>query len=77
MNLATGQGHSVLQVIKAVESVSRRKVPYEIAARRAGDPPALYAEAALAKQALGWTPQYQSIHEIVKTAWDWHLKQKK
>lgn len=75
MNLAMGQGYSVLQVIQAVEAVSGRKVPYKTTVRRAGDPPALYADAALAKKALEWSPQYRSINEIVKTAWNWHLKQ--
>jgi UDP-glucose 4-epimerase len=71
-NLGTGTPTSVLEVIQAVEKVSGRKVPYELAPRRAGDPPALYADSSKAVNELGWTIEYRSIEPIVETAWRWH-----
>ena len=72
-NLGTGQGHSVREVIRAVEAVSGRAVPVAIGPRRAGDPPVLVAAAAKAARVLGWSPRYRNLEEVVKTAWDWHL----
>lgn len=71
-NLGTGKPTSVLEVIKAVEKISGRKVPYVAAPRRAGDPPALYADATKARTELGWVIQYPDIESIVATAWKWH-----
>lgn len=71
-NLGTGAPTSVLEVIKAVEKVSGLKVPATFAPRRAGDPPALYADATKAKNELGWTPKFLSIEPIIATAWRWH-----
>jgi UDP-glucose 4-epimerase len=71
-NLGTGRPTSVLEVIQAVEKVSGRKVPYTTAPRRAGDPPALYADSSKAVRELGWTVQFPGINEIVATAWAWH-----
>ena len=72
-NLGTGRGHSVREVIRAVEAVSGRKVPVTMGPRRDGDPPSLVASAARAAEVLGWSPQYRNLEAIVKTAWDWHL----
>jgi UDP-glucose 4-epimerase len=71
-NLGTGTPTSVLEVIRAVEKVSGLKVPAKFAPRRAGDPPALYANASKARHELGWTPKFQTIEPIVETAWRWH-----
>jgi len=71
-NLGTGTPTSVLEVIRAVEKVSGLKVPANFAPRRAGDPPALYADASKARTELGWTPKFQTIEPIVATAWRWH-----
>jgi len=71
-NLGTGQPTSVLEVIRAVEKVSGLQVPVTYAPRRAGDPPALYADATKARTELGWTPKYQTIEPIIETAWRWH-----
>lgn len=71
-NLGTGTPTSVLEVIRAVEKVSGLKVPANFAPRRAGDPPALYADAAKARRELGWTPKFSTIEPIVETAWRWH-----
>jgi UDP-glucose 4-epimerase len=71
-NLGTGRPTSVLEVIRAVEKVSGLKVPHTFAPRRAGDPPALYADSTKAKTELDWKVQYPEIESIVATAWAWH-----
>lgn len=71
-NLGTGTPTSVLEVIRAVEKISGLKVPAEFAPRRAGDPPALYADATKARRELNWTPKFSTIEPIVATAWRWH-----
>jgi UDP-glucose 4-epimerase len=71
-NLGTGQGHSVREVIGAVEDVSGRKVPAKEAPRRPGDPPVLVAQAERAGTELGWRPRYTELRGIVETAWRWH-----
>ncbi len=71
-NLGTGTPTSVLEVIKAVEEVTGLKVPYTTDQRRAGDPPALYADSSKAKAELNWQPKYTTIKPIVETAWKWH-----
>jgi UDP-glucose 4-epimerase len=76
-NLGTGTPTSVLEVIRAVEKVSGLKVPANFAPRRAGDPPALYADASKARSELGWTPKFQTIEPIVATAWQWHQSKPK
>lgn len=72
LNLGTGQGHSVREVIAAVERVSKRPVPAREGQRRAGDPPVLVADPTRAKQVLGWKPARTSLDSIVETAWKWH-----
>lgn len=72
-NLGTGTPQSVKQVIASVERVSGRQVPHEFAPRRAGDPPALYANADKVRRELGWSVQYDSLDAIVETAYRWHL----
>ncbi len=71
-NLGTGTPTSVIEVIKAVEKITGLKVPATYAPRRAGDPPALYADATKAKRELGWIPKFATIEPIVETAWRWH-----
>lgn len=71
-NLGTGKPTSVLEVIRAVEKVTGKKVPYTTAPRRAGDPPALYADSSKAQRELGWQIQLPDIDAIVATAWKWH-----
>lgn len=72
LNLGTGEGTTVRQVIAAAERVTGRRVPVREAERRAGDPPVLVADATLAHQTLGWKPRFTKIDEIVATAWAWH-----
>lgn len=71
-NLGTGTPASVLEIIKTVEKVSGLPVPYELGPRRAGDVPSAYAEPIKAKTELDWTPEYDTIEKIVKSAWAWH-----
>ncbi len=71
-NLGTGRPYSNRAVIQAVEKVSGKKVPLVEAPRRAGDPPALYADSSLAQRDLGWRPKFTDIEAIVATAWKWH-----
>jgi UDP-glucose 4-epimerase len=68
-NVGTGAGHSVLEVMRAVEKVSGRKVPHQIGPRRAGDPPVLVANSDKLKRTLGWKPKLAEINDIVATAW--------
>lgn len=68
-NLGAGRGHSVLEILDAVERVSGRKVPRELGERRPGDPPRLVAEADRAREQLRWTPRFTVIDRIVETAW--------
>ncbi|MBT5903674.1 MAG: UDP-glucose 4-epimerase GalE [Opitutaceae bacterium] len=71
-NLGTGTPNSVLEVLNAVEKVSGKKVPYQMAERRAGDPPELYADSSKAKKELGWEIKYPTLEPIVASAWAWH-----
>jgi len=71
-NLGNGQGFSNLEVVRMVEQVSGRQVPFEMAGRRPGDPAVLVASSALARKELGWEPRFTKIEEIVETAWQWH-----
>jgi len=70
-NLGNGQGHSVMEVIRMVERVSGRRVPYRIAPRRAGDPAALVAASDLLRRETGWSPRYADLQDIVATALAW------
>ena len=72
VNLGTGRGHSVLEVIEAVEQVCGRNVPARRCRRRPGDPAKLVADASKARQVLNWRPEFNDLTEIVSTAWDWH-----
>jgi UDP-glucose 4-epimerase len=73
LNLGTGHGHSVREVIDACRRVTGHTIPERMGARRPGDPPALVADATRAAQVLGWTARYQEMDAIVETAWKWHL----
>lgn len=69
-NLGTGQGYSVLDVVKAFEQASGRPIPYEISARRPGDIAACYADATLARTELGWQAE-RGIAEMCADSWRW------
>jgi UDP-glucose 4-epimerase len=71
LNLGTGRGHSVLEVVEACRAVSGREIRAEIGPRRPGDPPELVADASRAAKQLSWRPRFD-LHSIVETAWRWH-----
>jgi UDP-arabinose 4-epimerase len=72
LNLGTGSGYSVHQVIEAVERISGKKVPAHMGPRREGDAPELVCDPRRVRETLGWVPQHSSLEEIVTTAWRWH-----
>ncbi len=76
VNLGTGEGSSVKEVIAAVEEVTGKKVPRNIVPRRPGDPPALVADPARAQQLLHWKTK-RSLRDSVSTAWKWMQKRGK
>jgi UDP-glucose 4-epimerase len=77
LNLGTGRGYSVREVIRVAEEVMGRKVPVQEGPRRPGDPPVLVAAADRARRELGWQPRYTELRPIVETAWNWHRKRPK
>lgn len=72
LNLGTGKGYSVKEVIATCEEVTGKKIAVKTGPRRAGDPPALVASSSKAQQVLGWQPKYTDLRAIVETAWKWH-----
>jgi UDP-arabinose 4-epimerase len=72
INLGTGKGASVLEVIATVQAVSGHAVPRIAAPRRPGDPPILVASPDAARKSLQWEPRHSSLENIVRTAWHWH-----
>ncbi len=76
INLGTGRGHSVLEVIRAAENTTGRPVRRTIGPRRPGDPPILVADPAKAQSVLGWTAK-RNLADIVSTAWIWMQKNSK
>jgi len=70
VNLGTGAGTSVLELIQAFEKASGKKLPYEIVARRPGDLPEYYADAVYSKQILGWQAQY-NVDRMCEDTWRW------
>lgn len=75
INLGTGNGNSVLDIINTSENITDKKANYVINPRRPGDPAVLVAENNKAKKVLGWQPKY-SLNKIIETAWKWHLNKK-
>lgn len=73
-NLGNGLGFSVMEVIRTVEEVTGRAVPHAFHPRRAGDPPILVADSRLAKETLGWRPQFSDLKTIVQHAWAWECR---
>lgn len=73
-NVGTGEGHSVIEVLHAVEDVTGQKVPFIAGSRRAGDAPVLVADAGLLGRSLGWKPRFTDLREIVATAWEFERR---
>jgi UDP-glucose 4-epimerase len=72
LNLGTGTGVSVEEVIAACRKVTGHKIPAKALGRREGDPPALVADAKLSRQVLGWEAKHKDIRETIASAWRWH-----
>jgi UDP-glucose 4-epimerase len=72
LNLGTGIGHSVRQVVEAARRVTGHPIPAADRSRRPGDPPELVAAAQRAATVLGWRPRRSSLEEILASAWRWH-----
>ena len=73
-NLGTGEGTTVKEIADAIERAAGRPLPRRVGPRRVGDPPALMASNARAREVLGWTPVDSSIDRIVSSAWAWAQK---
>jgi UDP-glucose-4-epimerase GalE len=71
LNLGTGQGFSIREVLGAIEEVTGRPVPLALSGRREGDPTVLAADASRAKDLLGWKSDSSSLTHIIDTAWSW------
>lgn len=74
LNLGTGRGFSVREVIDACRRITGHAIPEEVGPRRPGDPPELVADSTRAQRQLAWQPRYTDLEEIVGTAWNWHKK---
>ena len=74
LNLGTGAGFSVKQIIAAAREVTGHPIPAEIAPRRAGDPDFLVSDPSRALREIGWQAQYTSPRDIIASAWAWHQK---
>lgn len=75
INLGTGAGNSVFEVINLAKEITEREIKFEITNRRAGDPAALVADNRKAKEIIGWMPKH-NLKSILKSAWQWHQNQK-
>jgi UDP-glucose 4-epimerase len=74
LNLGTGNGHSVRQILETARRITGRNIPAHETGRRAGDPPVLVAAVERAREALNWQAKHSSVEEIVATAWKWHQR---
>ncbi len=72
-NLGTGKGYSVLEMVKAFEKASGKKVPYKIVQRRAGDIAKCYADPSFAKESLNWKAK-KDINDMCKDSWNWQSR---
>lgn len=69
LNLGTGTGTSVREILDGVAAVTGRKVPFTVASRRPGDPASLIADPSAARKLIGFNPQYSDLSTILRTAW--------
>ncbi len=72
LNLGTGTGHSVREVIAAARRLTGRAILAREMARRPGDPPVLVADASRARERLGWSARMSDLDSIIGSAWTWH-----
>ncbi len=71
-NLGSGRGYSVKEILDAACRVTAHPIPADVTGRRAGDPSVLVASSEKAKKVLGWTPEHDSIEQMISDAWRWH-----
>ncbi|WP_374332686.1 UDP-glucose 4-epimerase GalE [Aestuariivirga sp.] len=76
LNLGTGNGISVREIIDATARVTGRPVPHRVSPRRPGDPGVLVAATAKANAILDWTARHSDIDNIIATAWNWHQRER-
>ena len=76
LNLGTGVGFTVNEVIETARKVTGHPIPSKVEARRAGDPAVLIASSEKAKEILKWNPQYADLEQIIADAWNWHKNHK-
>ena len=74
LNLGTGRGYSVLEVVQCAREVTGREIPVRIEGPRPGDPVRLIADPTRAKAILGWEPTMSDLRSIIGSAWDWQLR---
>jgi UDP-arabinose 4-epimerase len=72
LNLGTGKGHSVHQVISLAQEISKYSIPHIVVSKNASDPPALVADPQKACTLLNWSPKHSHLPTIIETAWQWH-----
>jgi UDP-glucose 4-epimerase len=77
LNLGTGRGYSVRDIVAAVERITGRTVPVQMQPRRPGDPAALWAAPGPAKTRLGCELSHSDLDTIIATAWAWHRRPKR
>jgi UDP-glucose-4-epimerase GalE len=74
LNIGTGAGYSVLDILAMIKQVTSMAVPYDEAPRREGDLTRLFADAANSKDVIGFTPEHSDLENIIRTAWNFHKK---
>jgi UDP-glucose 4-epimerase len=74
LNLGTGEGHSILKLIKTVEEITSSKISFKFSEKRKGEPPILIANNTRAKKILNFEPQFSDIKKIVASAYNWYQK---
>lgn len=75
VNLGTGQGFSIRQIITAVEEVTNKVVPYVVSGRRAGDPAVLVSNPSYAAEIIKWNPSVTDLDSIINSAYGWLMQQ--
>lgn len=72
-NLGNGRGFSILDVVQIAREITGHPIPIVMGPRRPGDPAVLIASSRRIRAELGWNPRYPALHDIIRTAWEWHL----
>jgi UDP-glucose 4-epimerase len=75
LNLGTGHGFSVMEVVECARQVTGHQIAIRIEPPRSGDPSKLVADPTRARTVLGWEPVMSDLHSIIGSAWEWHLRQ--